>query len=339
MMTVTSQVKQEPSINTGVYSNPSARKIIDLMLRSPRTPITPEITVTDEIRYPQLETVEKLSVDETESLLTEMTTAGVVVADLVDQAPACPECGSTRLSTRYLCPKCFSYDIARSYLYEHLKCGKVAGDEAFRKFDQIVCPKCQTVLHSFGVEYRAVGAWYKCAKCNESFNAPTHSHFCRPGHHQFTSDRTRFVPVYQYRLNPESLSEIRRQLLTFSDAVAMLEDLGLAVFAPHSLAGKSGQVFPFDVVVEIKGRWGSQKTFAVDIISSEGGVVSESVREFVSKVRGARPTGSYLLAIPFLTDEARSLAQGMRVAFIEASSVSEATSALIDREFKNIRGE
>jgi predicted RNA-binding Zn-ribbon protein involved in translation (DUF1610 family) len=338
-MTVTNQVKQEHSIDAVIYSNPSARKIVELMLRSPRTPITPEITDTDEIRYPQLETSEKLELAEMKSLLTEMTTSRVILADRVDQTPACPECGSTRLSTRYLCPKCFSYDIARSYLYEHLKCGKVAGDEAFRKLDQIVCPKCQTVLHSFGVEYRAVGAWYKCAKCNESFNAPAHAHFCRPSHHQFTSDRTRLVPIYQYRLNPESLSEIRRQLLTFSDAVAMLEGLGLTVFAPHSLAGNSGEAFSFDVVVQIKGRWGSPKIFAIDIISSEGGVIAESVREFVSKVRGARPTGSYLLVIPFLTDEARSLAQGMKVVFIEAPSVSEATAALIDREFKNFRGD
>jgi len=253
--------------------------------------------------------------------------------------PACPECGSTKLSTRYLCPKCFSYDITRSYLYEHLKCGKVAGDDAFRKNDQLICPKCQIVLHSFGVEYRAVGAWYKCAKCNESFNAPTHAHFCRPKRHQFTSDRTRLMPVYQYRLNPESLSEIRRQLLTFSDAVTMLEDLGLTVFAPHNLAGKSGEFSSFDVVVQIKGRWGGQKTFAIDIISSEDGVISESVREFAIKVRETKPTESYLFAVPFLTDEARSLAQSMKVAFIEAPSVREATTALIDREFKNLRGD
>ena len=338
-MTVTSQVEIERSITERVYSNPSARKIVDLMLRSPRTPITPEIENSDEVRYPQIENATQLTAEQTESLLSEMVGAGVLVCDLVDKVPACPECGSKQLSTRYLCPKCVSYDISRSYLYEHLRCGKVAGDDVFRKFDQIVCPKCQTILHSFGVEYRAVGGWYKCSKCNESFNAPNHVHLCRPKHHQFASDRTRLIPIYQYRLNPASLAEIRRQLLTFSDAVTMLEDLGLTVSAPHSLPKRSGGSSSFDVVVQVKGRWGAPKTFAIDIVTSEGGVIAEIVRQFAGKVRETKPTESYLLAIPCLTDEAKSLAHNARVAFIEAPSVKEAATQLIAQTFKGFRGD
>jgi len=338
-MTMTTQVRIEQSANSGIYSNPSARKIVDLMLRSPRTPIAPEIENTDEIRYPQVESATQLSAKQTEALLSEMADADILVRDLTDKVPACPECGSKELSTRYLCPKCFNHDISRTYLYEHLKCGKVANDDAFRKLNQIVCPKCQTVLHSFGVEYRAVGAWYKCNKCTESFNAPSHSHFCRAKHHQFTSDRTRLVPVYQYRLNPTSLPYIRRQLLTFADAVSLLEDLGLTVFAPHSLPNRSGGVSSFDVVVQVKGRWGGQKTFAMDIVSSENGVIAEIVRQFASKVRETKPTESYLLAVPCLTDEAKSIAHNTKMAFIEAPSIKEATAKLIEQSFKEFRGE
>jgi hypothetical protein len=341
MMTITTQVKQatEPPINAAIYSNGSARKIVDMMLRSPHTPISPEITGTDEISYPQSEAAAGLDMAQTASLLSEMVSAGVLLGDVVDKVPACPECGSKQLSTRYLCPKCFSYDIARTYLYEHLKCGKVAADDAFRKLDQIICPKCHIVLHSFGVEYRAVGAWYRCNKCNESFNAPAHAHFCRPRRHQFTSDRTRLVPVHQYRLNLESLGEIRRQLLTFSDAVTMLEDVGLTVLAPYSLPTKTGEALSFDIVVQVEGRWGSQKTVAVDVVTSGGGVIEETVRHFASKVRETRPTENYMLAVPFLTEEARSLAQRLKIVFIEAASVKEATTALIDRRFPGSRGD
>ena len=220
-MTLTTRMVEQDSTSREIYLDPEARKILLYLLRSPRTPLTPETSPTDEIHYPELKPLVS-SETEAVALLDRMVEANLLVADLVDKVPACPECGSYELSTRYLCPKCFSYDVARSYLYEHLKCGKVASDDNFMKGDKLVCPKCQTVLHNFGIEYRAVGAWYKCSNCTESFNVPSHSHFCRPKHHQFTSDRTRLVAIYQYRLNPDTVSQIRREMLMYSDAVNTL---------------------------------------------------------------------------------------------------------------------
>jgi predicted RNA-binding Zn-ribbon protein involved in translation (DUF1610 family) len=285
----------------------------------------------NDIRYSQLHSVLPSAAERAENLLMRMTATGVLIADIVDKAPACPECGSLQLSTRYLCPKCFGFDIARSYLYEHLKCGKVASDDAFKKGEQVVCPKCQSVLHNFGVEYRAVGAWYKCNSCNESFNVPTHSHFCRPKDHHFTADRTRLVPIYQYRLNPKALSEIKREVLLYSDIIDTLEGLGLEALAPHTLPGKSGRPQTFDIVANLKGRWGSTKTIAIDVATSEEGVPVEVVRDFANKVRDAKPSESYLLAMPRLTEDAKDSATKLRVTFIEGASLKEATGALLDR--------
>jgi len=337
-MTVTSRLDVKPSAtDREIYLNPEARKIAHFMLRSPRTPVSPEIVSTDEIRYPELEPVVGISASETLDLLKRLVEAKVVVADLVDKAPACPECGSHQVSTRYVCPKCFNYDIARSFLFEHLKCGKVASDDTFRKGDQLICPKCQTILHNYGIEYRAVGAWYQCGNCKESFNLPSHSHFCRPRRHQFTMDRARLVPVYQYRLNPDALAEIRREMLMYADAVTMLEALGLTVLAPYELPGKSGQRQPFDMVATLKGRWGGSKTIAIDVVSSESGVSAEAVRNFVNKVRDAKPSESYLIAIPKLADEAKALAKSLRLTFVEGPSLKEATSSLLGAgPFKDI---
>jgi len=328
-MTMTAPVAVKPQQGQQeIYSSLEARKILTFMLRSPRTPITPEILPTDEIRYPDLDSIFSGRPEDAEVWLRKMIDAQILVADLVDKTPACPECGSHQLSTRYVCPKCFSYDIARSFLYEHLKCGKVASDDTFKKGDQLICPKCQTVLHNYGVEYRAVGAWYQCNNCKESFNAPSLTHVCRPKHHQFTTDRTRLVPVYQYRLNPKALSQIRREVLVYSDAVSMLEDLGFTVAAPQTIVGKSGQGHPFDIVVTVKGRWGGAKTVAIDFLSSDQMLPADSVRAFSTKVRDAKPSESYLVAVPGLTDEAKALAGKMKVTFVEGPTLKEAASAL-----------
>jgi len=326
-MTAPLAVKQQVA-QQEIYSSLEARKILTFMLRSPRTPIGPEILPTDEIRYPDLDQVFGGRSEDAREWLDKMVEAQILVPDLIDKAPACPECGSPQLSTRYMCPKCFNYDIARSYLYEHLKCGKVASDDTFKKGDQLICPKCQTVLHNYGIEYRAVGAWYQCNYCKESFNVPAINHVCRPKRHQFATDRTRLVPVYQYRLNPSALSQIRREVLVYSDAVSMLEDLGLTVAAPQTIVGKSGQGHPFDIVVTVKGRWGGAKTVAIDFLSSDQMLPAESVRSFSTKVKDARPSESYLVAVPGLTDEAKALAGKMKVTFIEGPTLKEAATAL-----------
>jgi hypothetical protein len=337
-MTVTTPVETRPGApETGIYANSNARKVLQFLLRSPRTPVAPEILPTDEIHYPMLQPfVPTLGAAEMNALLDQMVKAGVLVADLVDKTPACPECGSPEVSTRYLCPKCHNYDIERSFLYEHLKCGKVASDDTFRKGSQLICPKCQAVLHNFGVEYRAVGAWYKCGNCSESFNAPAHSHFCRPKHHQFTLDRTRLVPVYQYRLNPAALSEVRREILKYEDAIALMEAMGLTVFAPSELRGKSGVPQSFDIVATSKGRWG-EKNIAVDVYTSDSPLEIEPIRYFAAKVREAKPSANYLIAVPGLSDDARVLAKNMKIGYVEGATLKEATTALLNQKtFKEL---
>ncbi len=320
--------KQVSSSNKDIYSDPEARKVLQLLVRSPRTPIAPEVLPTDDIRYPQLEPLDLPNA--TTELLPRMIAANVLLGDLVDKIPACPECGSSQVSTRYVCPKCFSYNIARSFLFEHLKCGKVADDDTFRKGGQLICPKCQTVLHNFGVEYRAVGAWYKCGNCNETFNMPSHSHFCRPRHHEFATDRARLVPVYQYRLNPDLLSEIRREVLMYADMVTTLESMGLDVRAPATLPGKSGQPQNFDIVTMTKGGGGEEtRPIAIDIVTSESAIDSNAVRSFAAKVKDAKPSESYLVAIPGLDSDAKTLAKNLRLTVVEAASVKDATTTLL----------
>ncbi len=327
------QARKGATANEEVYSDVNARKILQFMLHSPRTAITPEILPTDELQYPQLKGIIEDKPTAIVDLLSRMVGAKVLVADLVDKAPACPECGSSQISTRYTCPKCFSYDISKSFLFEHLKCGKVASDDTFKKGDQLVCPKCQAVLHNYGVEFRAVGAWYECMSCKESFNAPKSSHFCRPKRHQFSMDRTRLVPIYQYRLNPEALSDIRKEVLMYDDAITMLESLGLIVQAPHELAGKSGQPQSFDIVTTVKGgRWSGSKTITIDVDTYVENVPVEHVRDFAAKIREVRPNESYLIAVPGLSEEARTLAKNLKLSVIEGASVKEAMTALLSRD-------
>jgi ribosomal protein L37AE/L43A len=323
-MAVTSQVKTCEA--AGIYAKPEARKILEYLLANTQTVLEPSYLANDELRYQRVEMILGDVPVDTVGLLGEMAAAGTLSSELVDKAPACPECGSKQLSTRYACPQCSTYDINRTYLFEHLKCGKVGNEESFKKGDEIICPKCQAVLHNFGVEYRAVGVWYECNKCKNSFNNPNHLHFCRPNHHEFSPDRVNLVPVYKYELNRKAIEQIRKGVLVYAEAITFLENLGLEVKAPHSLPGKSGEPQPFDIVVVLpkKGWRSEEKIVAVDAMVDDSAVGNDAVKSFAGKVKEAKPSDSYLIAVPRLTEEARALAKNLRVNYFEGPTLSEA---------------
>jgi hypothetical protein len=326
-MTATPQNDSKNKLS--VFSNQQSRKILEFLLRNTQSTLTPTILPSDEIKYEQVESILGNVSGNASLLLSQMAAEGVLASELVDKVPACPQCGSTQLSTRYFCPQCLSHDITRAFLLEHLKCGKVGSEDSFRKGDEIICPKCQAVLHDFGVEYRAVGAWYECDKCKNSFSNPTHSHFCRPKHHEFLPAQVQLLPVHQYTINKGAIETIKREVLVYSEAIATLENLGLTVLAPHNLEGRSGQVHPFDAVIVIpkKGWRGEERVVAMDIIVKTEPAGLEAAKQFVAKARDARPFEAYMISVPGLTEDARSLLKNARFPYFEGASLKQAVQA------------
>jgi len=315
--------------NTDIYTNPEARKILEYMIWNAGTILSPSILPSDEISYPQVDEIlgaESAAKVGPTALLKTMTDKEVLVVELVDKVPACSVCGSKQVSTRYICPQCFTFDITQTFLFEHLKCGKVGSSDEFWKDEKVICPKCQTILHDFGVEYRSVGAWYRCNKCNHSFNVPAHSHFCRPKRHQFTSDAVQLVPLYQYRINPTATEQIKLKVLVYAEAITQLENLGLTVYAPLSLLGKSGHTQPFDIVLKhrTKGWRGEDRTMVIDIIVNTKPTRAEAVKKFHAKVKDVKPSENWLITVPGLDEEASTLVHNLNICHAEAPTLLEA---------------
>lgn len=326
-MVVASEVKD--AVSAGIYAKPEARKILEFLLEFPQTLLTATLLPNDELRFEEVEKILGETSTDVVQLLDEMTAAKVLVSQLVDKVPTCPSCGSKQVSTRYFCPECASHDINRAHLFEHLKCGKVGNEESFKKGEQIICPKCQTVLHDFGVEYRAIGVWYECNKCKNSFNNPNHAHFCRPKHHEFSTERVALVPVYQYELNRGSMESIRREVLVYADAITYLESLGLTVKAPYSLVGKSGQSHTFNIVLTLpkKGWRGEERTVAIDVVVKGYATELDVFKDYVAKARDVKPSQAYLIATEALSEDTRALLRDAKLPFFEGPSLREAMQA------------
>jgi len=333
-MTVITETAQTPPKD--VYADPDARKVLEFLIWNAGTTLSPTILPTDEITYPQLESIlgkDTLTKEKQIRLLKAMTEANVLVVELVDKVPICPTCSSNQISTRYICPQCYTFDITKTFLFEHLKCGKVGSSDEFVKDEKVICPKCQTVLHDFGIEYRSVGAWYKCRRCNHSFNSPSHSHFCRPNRHEFTSDAVQLVPLFQYRINPEAAEQIKLKVLVYAEAITQLENLGLTVLAPHSLLGKSGETQSFDIVLkQLKRGWrGEEKTTVIDLKIDKQPTGIETVKQFHAKVRDVKPSESWLITVPGLDAEADSLMRNLNLSHAEGATLLEAMQVFLDK--------
>ena len=73
-----------------------------------------------------------------EPVLEEIAETGVLVKELYDKMVLCPKCNSRHTTTRYNCPYCNSFDIEKSSLIEHIKCGYMDVEQKFRKEKKLV---------------------------------------------------------------------------------------------------------------------------------------------------------------------------------------------------------
>lgn len=77
----------------------------------------------------------------------------------------CGNCYSAFLNYREVCSKCNSTDLFMENLIHHFVCAKVAPESDFISGNQMICPKCNKLLHHIGVDYDKPSLVYTCNNC------------------------------------------------------------------------------------------------------------------------------------------------------------------------------
>ena len=145
-------------------------------------------------RYPVIDEIVGDSAS-TEEFLQKLFEGGVLERKLYDKIVYCPSCSSANLSIHYTCPHCKSFDVKKSALIEHIKCGYIDTEDHFQKDDKLVCPRCNKELTNPDVDYHRAGVWCTCNQCGKSFDIPVPAHFCRECHQNFTLDDVLYKDV------------------------------------------------------------------------------------------------------------------------------------------------
>ena len=277
-------------------------------------------------KYPIIEDILGDS-SSTETFLERLFEGGVLERKLYDKIVQCPSCKSANVSIHYNCPHCKSFDIKKSALIEHIKCGYIDTEDHFQKENKLICPKCNKELLNPNLDYNKAGVWCNCNHCSKSFDIPVPTHFCRECDENFTFDEAVYKDVYSYILTPEVAKESNLGFILTVPIIDFLEKLGYEVESPGFLTGKSGTRHMFDLTAILSGK--KRNTTAIDIVTSTDDVVSEqSVISMFAKIFDTTPNRACLIVIPKMTENGKKLSSLYKINLVEAKDQNSALEAL-----------
>ena len=283
-------------------------------------------------RYPVVESIVG-GPSNVEDFLNRLYETGMLERRLYDKIIYCPKCGSANISVHYCCPYCRSFNIQKSSLIEHVKCGYMDIEENFRKGKKLVCPKCHEELEKPDVDYRQAGIWCTCKDCSKSFDIPDTAHFCRDCHANSTFEDAVIKDVYAYSLKEEVREEAAVGWTIIAPIREFLQENGFEVESRAFLKGKSGANHMFDIAA-YKGEV-KRKVMVIDLaISTEDVVLEQPVIALFAKIFDVSPDSAYLIAIPKMNENGKKMAELYNIKVVEAKNQKEAIQALKDRLLK-----
>jgi len=316
-----------------LYENKAVQVLLSGFLGGSVKDLVPIFDAERLPRYPAVESI----VDGGEptsslNLLDELAAVEILEKKIYERFICCPSCGRhSGVFIRFKCPSCGSINLESKTLLEHLYCGTVHEYEDFMAEDRLICPKCKQNLSQEGVDYRPVGTFNRCKACRKQFEHPVEKFACRNCEIEFTAKEAYFHDVYVYTLEPKLVNEVE-SVVGIPLFKTALETLGFKVELLGSMVGASGVSHSFTITAMKDG-----KSVTIDLAESDKEVDETPVLAFYAKFIDTKPAGGILIAIPSLSQKARSFAasfmQTQRIRCVEGRNVSEA----LDR-FKNMVG-
>jgi len=314
---------------TELYKERNTQVLISKFLSSEIIELHPIFDTKLGYRYPTVEAITGNPTD-SEALLKKLYEVGILERKLFDKVILCQKCSSASVSVHYCCPYCKSFDIRKSALIEHVKCGYMDVEENFIKSGKLTCPKCHEDLKKLDIDYRRAGIWCTCKDCGKSFDIPVTGLFCRDCHSNFTFEDAVIKDVYSYSLKEEARQETALGWVLIAPIKELLTQNGFEVQGPAFVKGKSGANHMFDVVARSKEL--SKKLTVVDLATSMENEVSEQpVIALFAKIFDVSPENAYLIAIPKINDNGKKMAELYNIQVVEARNEKEAIRVLKEK--------
>jgi hypothetical protein len=314
---------------TEILKEHNSQAIVNKFLSGEIETLEPTYDPKTGYRYLQVEAIVG-DPSQVEAFLNRLVEENVLESKLLDKVIFCPTCGSAGISFRYCCPFCKSFDIQKSSLIEHVKCGYMDLEENFRKGNNLVCPKCHEQLGKIDVDYRKAGVWCACRQCKKSFDVPVPVHFCKSCQTVSNFEQAVIRDVYSYTLSKHVKEKLSSNLFLIVPIQQLFVQEGYRIESPALLQGKSGAKHSFDIAAFNGGH--AQRPMVVDLALSTDTAVSEQpVIALFAKIFDVTPDKAFLIAIPKLSENAKKMAELYNIQAVEANSPTEALAKMKEK--------
>jgi hypothetical protein len=308
-------------------NDPRLAKFLDSFGKDEPGELIPEFSTKSESfsRYPAFESALELDTRHANRLLEDLVRAGVLERRFHDKMLFCPVCNSRDLRLVHVCPKCGSSHVLPVTVFEHVACGELAPEAAFRNGASYICPKCRGELRLVGSDYRMPGVHFQCRDCSELTATPGERWRCRNCSEQLGRDDLREVPLYSYRRataaaapKPEpEFAAPRAQVAEY------LNRQGYRVEARVDVAGRSGAVHEIDLLAT-KSSAGFEHRIVVGFAGTGNGsdVDSEEVIKLYAKAYDVNAQDIVMVAMPRLSADARQFAGHYRIKILDGEDLT-----------------
>ena len=315
------------TVRRTLYANHGVKMLLRHMLAEERE-LVPEYDQNLGFRYPQAEQFIAGPVTEALYLIRKLYEAGILLKKYRDKAVACPSCLSPAVSVKYLCVSCSSSNIEKRRILEHFECHFSDVEESFMRDGDWMCPRCRKTLKR--EDLREAASNFRCRDCGDSFEKPTWMHNCKKCKFNFTLNEASFIDVYSYVLNEDIKNDLEAGGMSIAPLRQPFETHGFTVSTPSSLKGKSGNLYPFDLVA--KGRIsGRDAVLALDLVYSLDPLDVSSISTLMGKLIDTDVDLGVLVVVPSISQTGKNLAELYDIEVIEAQTSTEAAAELEKR--------
>jgi len=296
------------------YREPKVQQVCSHFVYGSKRPLEPEFG-KDRVPAYFLDLAGEGRVPVERSLLEQITDLGILKREIFERLLFCPKCNSpSAVYVRFRCTQCGSIDISINRMIEHLNCGTIHQETAFRSGggSRLICPSCKKPLEK-PEQWRLIGLMCSCNKCGAHFEDPVQGFHCRNCKSDFNLATAQVTDVHIYTINNKILGEIRSQL-GIPVIVDVLKAAGYEVTSPGLLmqGEKSAQ---FSILARQ-----SDRTVAIDLYLSDSEVEVEPVLEMYVKLLEVSPSVAIFAGIPRLSKKARDVAGVHKILVAEGAT-------------------
>jgi DNA-directed RNA polymerase subunit RPC12/RpoP len=188
----------------------------------------------------------------------------------------------------------------------------------FKKENELLCPRCNSVLKNLGVDYQKHGPWFKCSSCGKFFDEPLATYSCGDCGSIFELQQAVFYSLYSYTLNMNYIGEYEKVTISLKRLETRLAGSGWILKTPAFILGVSGLIHQFSAALWLK-KEGLGVILPVDpdiiieVYASSTAITAERVLSFAVKAQDIDCRIKLLVGIPRFESKAVELAEHYNV--------------------------